>query len=95
MKQKLTALKTLGDLKQAGYNTKTIKQELRDNLIEKLKNKTPLFENILGYEHTVIPEVERAILSQHNMLLLGLRGQAKTSIARAMIQLLDEYIPIV
>ena len=86
---------TLGELKKAGYESRSIKQELRDNLIEKIKNKTEVFPGIWGYEETVIPDVERAILSMHNINLLGLRGQAKTRIARMMVNLLDEYIPYV
>ncbi|RMF55619.1 MAG: magnesium chelatase [Calditrichaeota bacterium] len=88
-------IKTLGDLKAAGYQPISVKEELRKNLIDKLQNKEPLFEGIIGYEGTVIPDIERAILSRHNILLLGLRGQAKTRIARQMVDLLDEYIPIV
>lgn len=88
-------IKTLGELKKSGYKSKSIKDELRRNLIEKLKSKTTLFEGIVGYEETVIPDLQRAILSRHNIILLGLRGQAKTRIARLMVQLLDEYIPVV
>jgi len=91
----MTRAKTLGELRKSGYTSKTIKQELRDNLIEKLQNHEPVFDGIVGYEDTVIPDIERAILSQHNINLLGLRGQAKTRIARLMVNLLDEYIPIV
>jgi magnesium chelatase subunit I len=88
-------INTLGELIKAGYESRSIKQELRDNLIEKIKNKTEVFPGIWGYEETVIPEVERAILSMHNINLLGLRGQAKTRIARMMVNLLDEYIPYI
>jgi magnesium chelatase subunit I len=88
-------IKTLGELKKSGYKAKSIKEELRDNLISKFKNKEKIFEGIIGFEDTVVPDIERAILSKHNILLLGLRGQAKTRIARAMTALLDEYIPIV
>ncbi len=91
----LLQLKTLGNLKQAGYTTKPIKVELRDNLIQHLQNHQNVFAGIWGYEDTVIPELERAILSLHHINLLGLRGQAKTRIARLMTRLLDEYIPIV
>ena len=91
----LLRLTTLGELKAAGYASKTIKDELRDNLIDKLTKKEPTFEGIWGYEDTVIPDVERALLSKHNMNLLGLRGQAKTRIARQMVSLLDEYIPFI
>lgn len=88
-------IKTLKDLKSSGYVVKSIKKELRDNLISKLEKKEKLFNNIHGYEHTVIPQLQTAILSEHNINLLGLRGQAKTMIARSLVQLLDEYIPIV
>lgn len=98
--QKLTTkdliqIKTLGQLKAAGYEPKSIKEELRDNLITKIKQKENVFEGIWGYEDTVIPDIERAILSKHNINLLGLRGQAKTRIARMMTQLLDEFVPVV
>ncbi len=89
------SIKNLKELKKAGYAYKTIKDELRSNLLEKIKNKETTFEGIHGYEYTVIPELERAILSKHNINLLGLRGQAKTRLARQMVSLLDEYIPIV
>ena len=88
-------LKTLGELKKAGYISKSCKDELRDNLIDKIKKKENVFKGIIGFEDTVIPEIERAILSRHNINLLGLRGQAKTRIARQLIDLLDEYIPVV
>ncbi|WP_375560560.1 magnesium chelatase [Bernardetia sp. OM2101] len=91
----LLELKTIKDLKNAGYQSKTIKEELRDNLIQSLQNNGNPFEGIYGYEQTVIPDIERAILSRHNINLLGLRGQAKTRIARLMVGLLDEYIPFV
>jgi magnesium chelatase subunit I len=86
---------TLGELKQSGFQTKSIKDELRNNLREKIKSGKPTFEGVHGFENTVIPELERAILSRHNINLLGLRGQAKTRLARKMIELLDEYIPFV
>ncbi|MEO6287410.1 MAG: magnesium chelatase [Dyadobacter sp.] len=86
---------TLGELKKAGYQPRSIKQELRDNLITKIRSKENVFPGIWGYEETVIPDVERAILSMHNINFLGLRGQAKTRIARMMVNLLDEYIPYI
>ncbi|MGJ8732835.1 MAG: magnesium chelatase [Cellulophaga sp.] len=92
---KIDTIKTLGDLKKAGYQSKSIKDELRDNLIEKIKNKETTFTGVHGYQNTVIPELERAVLSRHNINLLGLRGQAKTRLARLMLNLLDEYIPVV
>lgn len=87
--------KTIAELKQSGYKSKMIKHELRNNLIEALKSGKSVFENIHGYEDSVIPDIERAILSGHNINLLGLRGQAKTRIARSMVNLLDEWLPII
>ncbi len=88
-------IKTLGELKSSGYKPKSIKDEIRDNLIKRLQKSESSFDGILGYEETVIPDVERALLSRHNILFLGLRGQAKTRMARQMTDLLDEYIPVV
>ena len=88
-------IKTLGDLKKTAYQPKSIQQELADNLKTRLRNGIPSFEGIIGYENTVIPDVERALLSGHNMNLLGLRGQAKTRLARQLTSLLDEWIPVV
>jgi len=88
-------IKTFGDLKKAGYEYKTVKEELRRNLLHKIMKKEETFTGIHGYEFSVIPELERAILSKHNINLLGLRGQAKTRLARQMVDLLDEYIPMV
>ena len=88
-------INNLGKLKAAGYKPKTIKEEIRQNLILKLQNKEETFSGIIGYEDTVIPDVERALLSKHNILFLGLRGQAKTRMARQMTELLDEYIPVI
>lgn len=91
----ISKVTTLGELKKMGYKSTTIKEELRTNLIANIKNKVNVFEGIHGYANTVIPELERAILSKHNINLLGLRGQAKTRLARMMVNLLDEYIPVV
>jgi magnesium chelatase subunit I len=88
-------IKTLKQLRLSGYVSKPIRDELRDNLIYKIKNKHEVFKGIIGFEDSVIPDIERAILSRHNMNLLGLRGQAKTRIARQLTELLDEYTPIV
>jgi len=86
---------TLGELKASGYKPKSIKEEIRDNLIVRLKKGEETFPGIIGYEETVTPDVERALLSRHNILFLGLRGQAKTRMARLMTELLDEYVPAV
>lgn len=91
----MTKPTTLGQLKASGYKFKTIKDELRSNLIEKLRRKENVFEGIWGYEETVIPDLERAILAGHDVNLLGLRGQAKTRLARLMVNLLDEYVPVI
>ena len=91
----IPTIHTLGELKKTDYRSISIKDELRENLIRKIKNKEPIFEGIFGYEETVIPEIQRAILSKHNILFLGLRGQAKTKMARQLVYLLDEYIPMV
>lgn len=88
-------ISTLGELKKSKYVSKSIKQEIRDNLVKKLESREDPFPGILGYEDSVIPDTERALLSQHNILFLGLRGQAKTRMARQMVDLLDEYIPVV
>lgn len=91
----IKSITTLGALKKSGYKSRSIKEEIRENLIRKLQQKEDTFPGILGYEDSVIPDVERAILSRHNILFLGLRGQAKTRMARLMTALLDEFIPIV
>jgi len=88
-------IKTLGELKKSGYQPKSVKDEIRKNLICKLQKQESTFNGIIGYEETVIPDVERALLSRHNILFLGLRGQAKTRMARQMIELLDEYVPVI
>jgi len=92
---KMNSVSTLGELKKTGYKPVSIKDELRRNLICALKKGTNPFEGIIGYDETVIPDIQTAILSRHNITLLGLRGQAKTRIARLLINLLDEFIPIV
>src|SRR6201990_1176377 len=91
----ITRITTLGQLKKTGYKNRSVKEEIRENLIRKLKNKETTFPGIVGYEDSVIPDTERALLSRHNILFLGLRGQAKTRMARQMTDLLDEYVPFV
>lgn len=86
---------TLGELKQSGYKPVGVKQEMRRNLIRKLQAGEPIFPGILGYDDTVIPQVQNAILAQHDFLLLGLRGQAKTRLVRSLVHLLDNFIPVV
>src|SRR3984885_13294293 len=91
----ITKIKTLGELKKSGYHNTSVKEEIRQNLIRKLRSKEPTFPGILGYQDSVIPDTERALLSRHNILFLGLRGQAKTRMARQMVELMDEYVPYV
>src|SRR5450631_2006809 len=88
-------VKNLGQLKESNYKPRSIKEELRENLIKKISKKEITFPGIIGYEDSVIPDTERALLSRHNILFLGLRGQAKTRMARQMTDLLDEYIPVI
>ena len=88
-------ISTLGELKKSGYKSRSVKEELRENLIKQLQQKENGFEGIIGFEDTVMPDLQTAILSRHNILLLGLRGQAKTRIARLMVNLLDEYVPYI
>ncbi len=94
-KGEIKGIKTLGQLKKSGYEARSVKEEMRENLIAKIQNEEKIFEGIIGYENTVIPDLQRAILSRHNVLLLGLRGQAKTRLARMMTALLDEYTPVI
>lgn len=86
---------TVGELKRSGYKPVSVKDELRRNLVRKIRGRENPFTGIIGYEDTVIPDTERALLSRHNILFLGLRGQAKTRMARQMVELLDEFIPII
>jgi magnesium chelatase subunit I len=90
-----TTAETIGELRASGYGERSIKDELRGNLIRKLAANEPVFSGIIGYDRTVIPELINAILSRHDFILLGLRGQAKTRILRALPKLLDERIPII
>ena len=86
---------TLRSLKAGGYAPLSVKEEIRNNVIRKLQKREQLFPGIIGYEETVVPSIVNALLARHNIILLGLRGQAKTRLARLIPELLDEYIPIV
>jgi magnesium chelatase subunit I len=86
---------TIGDLKASGYRSESVKDELRRNLITRLRTGTELFPGIMGYDETVLPQIQNAILSRHDLLLLGLRGQAKTRLLRSLVHLLDDAIPVV
>ena len=87
--------RTLGELRASGYRMESVKAEMRRNLIVKLQSGEPLFPDILGYEETVVPQIQNAILSRHDMLFLGLRGQAKTRMLRQLVHLLDDAMPII
>jgi magnesium chelatase subunit I len=91
----MAAIETLGDLRRSGYRPKPVKQEIRDNLVRKLQSGETLFPGIIGYDETVVPQLVNAVLSRHNFILLGLRGQAKSRILRGLTDLLDEKIPVV
>jgi len=91
----MAAITTLGELRTSGYRSKQVKQEIRDNLVRKLQAGETLFPGIIGYDETVIPQLVNAVLSRHNFILLGLRGQAKSRILRGLVELLDEQIPVV
>ena len=85
---------TLGQLKETGYVPCSVKDELRRNVIRKLKAKEEMFPGIIGYRDSVIPQIVNGLLSKHDLLFLGLRGQAKTRILRMLPDLLDEWIPV-
>src|SRR6266436_4265209 len=87
--------KTLGELKASGYRGVSVKDEMRANLIRKLRSRARLFPGVVGYDETVIPQLINAILVRHNLILLGLRGQAKSRVIRQLTELLDESIPII
>ena len=87
--------KTLGELRAQGYRVRPVKDELRANLLDKLRRGERLFPGVVGYDETVIPQLTNAILARHNLILLGLRGQAKSRILRALVSLLDEHLPVI
>ncbi len=91
----MNTARTLGELKTSGYAARSVKEEMRANLIEKLKSGEKLFKGVLGYEESVVPQIVNAVLAKHNIILLGLRGQAKSRIIRQLTELLDEEIPII
>src|SRR5579885_2627504 len=86
---------TIGQLRASGYRVLSVKEEMRKNLVHKIKAGEELFPGVVGYDDTVIPQVENAILSGQDIVLLGERGQAKTRIARSLINLLDEEVPAI
>src|SRR5258706_13801505 len=91
----ITRPRTIGELRESGYRLLSVKEELRKNLIQKIRSGEELFPGIVGYEETVIPQIENAILSGQDIIFLGERGQAKTRMARNLVNLLDKEIPVV
>lgn len=89
------SVSTLGELKESGWKSVSVKEEIRRNLIQKIQSGEELFPDILGYEKSVIPQLQHALLAKHDIILLGLRGQAKTKILRQLTSFLDEYLPVV
>src|SRR5687767_5163484 len=90
----MTQIHTLGELRASGYRVRSVKDEMRANLLAKIAGGEPTFPGIHGYERTVVPAIHNAILSRHDIILLGLRGQAKTRLLRSLTALLDERIPV-
>src|SRR6516165_1078127 len=86
---------TLGQLREAGWESVPVKEEVRRNAVRKIASGEPLFENILGFEETVFPQLENALLAGHDIIFLGERGQAKTRMIRSLTNLLDEWLPVV
>src|ERR1700735_3976724 len=95
MNQNLLNLHTFGELKSAGYKVKPVRIEMRDNLLVRLRNKERIMPGIIGYDETVLPEIENGVLAGHHMVFLGERGQAKSRIIRSLVGLLDEHVPVV
>src|SRR2546426_11308732 len=91
----VTRPRTIGELRESGYRVLTVKEEMRKNLIQMIRREEELFPGIIGYEDTVIPQIENAILSGQDIIFLGERGQAKTRIARSLVSLLDEFVPMI
>src|SRR3954453_2283851 len=87
--------RTVGELRARGHRFRTVKEELRENLLDRLRSGEPRFPGIVGYDDTVLPELERAILAGHDLVLLGERGQGKTRVIRGLISLLDEWTPVI
>ena len=87
--------RTLGELKSQGYRARPVKDEMRANLLDKLRRGERVFPGIVGYDETVIPQITNAVLARHNIILLGLRGQAKSRIIRQLVNLLDDLIPVI
>src|SRR5262249_24892485 len=90
-----TRPRTISELRESGYKVLPVKEEMRKNLIQKIRDGEALFPGVVGYEETVIPQIENAILSGQDIIFLDERGQAKTRMARSLVNLLDEVVPII
>ncbi|MFQ3367569.1 MAG: magnesium chelatase subunit I, partial [Candidatus Poriferisodalaceae bacterium] len=86
---------TLGELRKKGWESRPVKEEMRQNAVTKISAGDPLFDGVLGYENTVLPQLENAVLAGHDIVFLGERGQAKTRMIRSMVNLLDEWMPFI
>src|ERR1039457_7183238 len=95
MNEGLLKIRTMGELKSAGYQTMPVRMEMRKNLLERLRSKEQILPGIVGYEETVVPEIENGVLAGHHMLFLGERGQAKSRIIRSLVELLEESVPVI
>src|SRR6202022_809860 len=95
MDEKLTTIRTLGELKSAGYEVLPVRMEMRKNLLARLRSGEQILPGIVGYEETVVPEIENGVLAGHHMIFLGERGQAKSRIIRSLALFLDEYVPAI
>jgi len=95
MDQKILRTATIGELARSGYSTKPVRMEMRDNLLRRLRNRERTLPGIIGYDKTVVPEIENGILAGHHIILLGERGQAKSRIIRSLASLLDEFVPTI
>ena len=89
------SLSTLRDLRASGYAPRSVREEIRENLLARLRAGKPIFEGVLGYEDSVVPAVENALLCGHDLIFLGERGQAKSRMMRQLVSLLDEWLPVI
>jgi magnesium chelatase subunit I len=95
MRQTAARPATMGELRASGYADRPLKEELRENLLARMKSDEPLFPTIVGFDQSVLPSLERGILAGHDLILLGERGQAKTRLIRHLVELLDEFTPVI
>ena len=91
----MTQPRNLGELKKSGWVSRPVKEEMRRNAVARIAASEPLFEGVVGYENTVLPQLENAVLAGHDVIFLGERGQAKTRMIRSLVNLLDEWMPYI